>query len=389
MEEESSEEEEVIIHLTSSDPQAITSSVRFDFQQRRFVAVPARGSVRTIRHLSLPSTCRRGEPAAGCQLGCSKPVNKFRFMDRASQTRSCSVRTTETQISGPPTATFSGTVNKWVIYDSYVEYEGHQEETEKIENVSNSKSTVLKDEFEEEQSGEIERKMLFSAKILERIVNQNIYKDIIYDFKYFEDKSDDFKDCEGSLMPLWKFSFDPINELGLEVTSVCWNPRHNGLFAVGFGSYDFYRQPGEGRVCVFSLANPAHPEYRLGADSGVVSLAWHPAHPHMLAAGLSSGNTAVFNLQRPGERPAFSSGPGAGKQAEPVVAVEWMVGEDLALLSLSGTGLVTLFTIVRTSFTFSTIFRVKFPRQLVESGQEDWTELLADGGCSTPGPQQY
>ena len=34
-----------------------------------------------------------------------------------------------------------------------------------------------------------------------------------------------------------------------------------------------------GLVCVFSLKNPAHPEYSCAADSGVMSLHFHPGHP--------------------------------------------------------------------------------------------------------------
>ena len=29
---------------------------------------------------------------------------------------------------------------------------------------------------------------------------------------------------------------------GMEITSLCWNPNYKDLFAVGFGSYNFYEQ---------------------------------------------------------------------------------------------------------------------------------------------------
>ena len=53
------------------------------------------------------------------------------------------------------------------------------------------------------------------------------------DYFFYEDLADEQKD-EGSLLPLWKFSFDKAKEL--EVTSLCWNTKYKDLYAVGFGS---------------------------------------------------------------------------------------------------------------------------------------------------------
>ena len=41
---------------------------------------------------------------------------------------------------------------------------------------------------------------------LERMVNQNAEDEIFQDFKYWEDASDAFREGEGSLLPLWRFS---------------------------------------------------------------------------------------------------------------------------------------------------------------------------------------
>lgn len=50
--------------------------------------------------------------------------------------------------------------------------------------------------------------MKTSLKFMERMVNQ-IAEDSVYkDFKYYEDKSDEFRPNEGSLMPLWRFDTD-------------------------------------------------------------------------------------------------------------------------------------------------------------------------------------
>ena len=57
------------------------------------------------------------------------------------------------------------------------------------------------------------------------------------DFKYYEDVSDEYRDQEGTLLPLWKFSHEKAKKLA--VTSICWNPRYQDLFAVGHGSCEF------------------------------------------------------------------------------------------------------------------------------------------------------
>lgn len=107
-------------------------------------------------------------------------------------------------------------------------------------------------------SESVNMKLLKAARILERMVNQNTYNDIalgtnkkinqlnnrkhhviLADFKYWEDASDEFRETEGTLLPLWKFGFDKAKNM--EVTNLCWNPSYNDLFAVAFGSCEHYR----------------------------------------------------------------------------------------------------------------------------------------------------
>lgn len=48
------------------------------------------------------------------------------------------------------------------------------------------------------------------------MVNQNTYNEIALDFKYWEDASDEFRETEGTLLPLWKFSFERAKVRGRE-----------------------------------------------------------------------------------------------------------------------------------------------------------------------------
>lgn len=195
-----------------------------------------------------------------------------------------------------------------MIHDEYVQYEKKLEEKElnlqsslNDENLISIKSKPKKrfssrTNSEEKAEEEMTQKMLLSAKIIERMVTQNIYSDIVNDFKYWEDRSDDYKDFEGTLYPLWQFKFD--GKESLEVTSLCWNHLYSDLFAVGYGSYDFYYQPDQGLICLFSLKNCSYPEFSLTVPAGVLSIDFHPKYPYMLVAGTVDGNVAVFNLKR-------------------------------------------------------------------------------------------
>merc|ERR1719174_1614327 len=105
--------------------------------------------------------------------------------------------------------------------------------------------------------------MRTSIKVMERMVNQNAEQEIYHDFKYWEDKSDEFRDGEGSLLPLWRFAAEKAKRK--QVTALMWNPKYDDLFAVGFGSYDFLKQ-GPGLICCYSLKNSRFPEFTYPTD---------------------------------------------------------------------------------------------------------------------------
>ena len=82
---------------------------------------------------------------------------------------------------------------------------------------------------------------------------------------------------------------------------------------------------------MFSLKNPAYPEYICESSTGVMSIDFHPQHPHMLLAGLYDGNVAVYNLQKNNcskLSPVFKSDAKNGKHSDTVWQVKW-VPDDL------------------------------------------------------------
>ena len=87
------------------------------------------------------------------------------------------------QTEPPPRAQFSDTVNQWVIYDAYVNYEAEkelQEEQDKKEKTSDRRKSIkrLLGEPPIEKNNGSKDSLLKSARILERMVNQNTYNEI-------------------------------------------------------------------------------------------------------------------------------------------------------------------------------------------------------------------
>ena len=98
------------------------------------------------------------------------------------------------QTEPPPRAKFSDTVNQFVIYDAYVSYEAEkelQEENDKRGKTIEQNKPIkrLLGEQQVESSDGPNDTLLKSAKILERMVNQNTFNEIAlgnkFSFKFF------------------------------------------------------------------------------------------------------------------------------------------------------------------------------------------------------------
>ena len=153
-----------------------------------------------------------------------------------------------------------------------------------------------------------------------------------------------------------------------------------------------------GIVCVFSLKNPAYPEYIRFTHCGISAVDIHPTHPHMLVAGLFDGNVAVFNLQKRGTKPNYISTAKNGKHQDTVwqvirrshlyyyhyillkvdsfltmiifiywYQVKWAkddIDGYLNFHSVSGDGRISNWTIVKTSMWHTDILNIGFEKQL-------------------------
>lgn len=311
-----------------------------------------------------------------------KLTNQFNFSERASQTYNNPFRERATVTEPPPRASFSSNVTQWEIYDAYQEdFEKQEKSKEKkvIPGKKEEEKSKKKFQISETSSDDITR-VETAAKIVERMVNQNTYDDIAQDFKYWEDVSDEFRDSEGTLLPLWKFSFEKAKKLA--ITSVCWSPKYRDLVAVSCGSYDFMKQ-GSGLIILWTMKNPSFPECYFETDSGVMCLDVHPQHPHWICAGFYDGSVAIFSAVDKRDGAIHRCTAKNGKHTDPVWQVRWQKDDadnNMNFYSISSDGRICLWTILKNEMVYQDVIRLSLPDVSAEG--PDGIKV-ATTGCGT------
>lgn len=308
--------------------------------------------------------------------------NQFNYSERAAQTFNNILRSRGVATEPPPVVQFYATVTQWDIYDAYMQdFKNANADEEAAKNAEKRKAGGADGPKKKEDDMVHSQKMSNALKILERMVNQNAEDEIFQDFKYWEDASDFYRNGEGSLLPLWRFSTERTKRK--QVTTLCWNPSYPDLFAVAYGSYDFMRQ-GSGIVCCFSLKNTSHPEYMFSTESGVMCLDFHPHHQSLLAVGCYDGTVMVFDVRNKVNRPIYSSSIRTGKHTDPVWQVHWQeedLAKELNFFSISSDGQVASWIMSKNELKMEPVMQLK----LVSSAQDDPEEVnlsgLAGGCC--------
>ncbi|KAM6230926.1 dynein axonemal intermediate chain 1 [Porphyrio hochstetteri] len=315
-----------------------------------------------------------------------KLSNQFNFIERASRTLNNPMQERACQSEPTPCKNFSATANQWKIYGAYVE---ELQKMEKSKEKEKPKAQVAKREDEKNKGRKLTSrqsqsdgiiKVLKSAGILERIANQNIFDDIAQDFKYFEDASDEFRDQQGTLLPLWKFQYDKTKRLA--VTAISWNPKYKDLFAVGYGSYDFMKQ-GQGMLLLYTMKNPSTPEYIFSSDSGIMCLDFHNDYPYLVAVGFYDGNVAIYNLKKETTQPSYKSSAKSGKHTEPVWQVKWQkddMDNNLNFFSVSSDGRIVSWTLVKNELVHTDVIKLSVEGTTTQGPEGLQLQTL---GCGT------
>jgi dynein intermediate chain 1 len=316
-----------------------------------------------------------------------KSKNQFNFSDRASQTLNNTLKSRYVCTEPPPVAQYSANISQWQIHDSYVSelvitnMEHADVEFERNMGQTDTGNDSSDEEEVEEKFGVISENMAKSLKIVERLVNQNSQDEMYQDFKYWEDVSDEYRQGEGSLLPLWRFAYERTRKK--QVTALCWNPKHSDLFAVGYGSYNFLQQ-GSGLVCCYSIKNASYPEYIFPTESGVLSLDFHPQYPSLLVVGCYDGSVHVYDISSTATKPIYSSTISTGQHNDPVWQVNWQKeepGKDLNFYSISSDGNVYNWSMSKNELDMEPVIQLKFIPSANHDSEEATITGLASGCC--------
>jgi dynein intermediate chain 1, axonemal len=415
-------EEEITRVLTANDPNVADNTSRYNYKEKSYKQDPEGPMDHLVFHFSMDgcSLHKESEEAelqlqlegdkkqemerlrkeavqealdAGEEEMDDAPKtgkNQFNYSERAAQTFNNTSRTRGVATEPPPVVTFFSTVTQWEIYDAYMlDYKKQLQDEEMIKNAEKKKTSgggAHPAGEEAPKSGKEDdmvhsQKMGHALKIMERMVNQNAEDEIFQDFKYWEDASDYYRDGEGSLLPLWRFSTERTKRK--QVTALSWNPSYPDLFAVAYGSYDFMRQ-GSGMVCCFSLKNTSHPEYIFSTESGVMCLDFHNHHQSLLAIGCYDGTVMVFDVRNKVNRPIYSSSIRTGKHTDPVWQVHWQeedLAKELNFFSISTDGQVASWIMSKNELKMEPVMQLKLMATTRDDPDEVNLSGLAGGLC--------
>ncbi|KAE8745338.1 hypothetical protein FOCC_FOCC007886, partial [Frankliniella occidentalis] len=275
---------------------------------------------------------------AATEVFPSRPVkkvaNQFNFCDRAALTYNNPYRTLSTQTEPPPRDTFSDQVMQYIIYDAYQkDWEEKQAGKEKEVKVPKQFGRQAERKLDERTNPDSSlNRSIRAAKTIERMLNQNTSDDIAKDCRYYEDGSDEFREGAGTLLPLWKFYYEPTKKF--HVTNICWNPRYHDMFA-----------------------------YVLHTASSVMAAEFHHEQVNLLAVGLYDGSVAVYDLQLSQQDPVFRSDSVHNKHCDMVWQVTW--GQDtpdgeLNLYSVSNDGNVFNWVLTSSTLHQTTVISLVF-----------------------------
>ncbi|CAF0999707.1 unnamed protein product [Rotaria magnacalcarata] len=238
-----------------------------------------------------------------------KLLNRFNFCEQGIQTYTSTKKEVITQTDPIIRQKFVGLANQRIIYQEYmIDYEKQQKNKDKRKqkvNYGSNKSVVEKQLIKTDRLKPetiVKRHQVQILKGIERVLNQNRYQELIYNFKYFEDKTDEVRDPMGTLFPLWKF---PPSSDNRSVTALTWNPAYSDMLIIGYGLYDRAERI-QGAIAVFTLNNN-HPNTLIHTESTVLSIDCLPSKPHLICVGLMDGDVIVYDISIPSGRAIFTN----------------------------------------------------------------------------------
>ena len=156
--------------------------------------------------------------------------NQFYFSDRGSQTFNALIRERSVATEPAPTTRYNDTVSGHVGFDlcmADISRASANDENGAAGGVTAGGGKVASKSDTDPLYSETMRRAM---KIMERMTNLNTDAEIYLDYKYWEDEADKFRDGDGTLLPLWRFTAEKAKRK--QVTCISWNTKYKDMFAV-------------------------------------------------------------------------------------------------------------------------------------------------------------
>lgn len=321
--------------------------------------------------------------------------NQLSYAERTSQTINPEIITRNVETDMLERNKHSGIVNKWDIFDRYVEIYIAEDEKRKREDPMFSmggKKVVEKKKVEEHNSESLTKPSLLKVlKLVERQILQTLNYDSYRLYREWE--KPEVNNEKNQIMMLLPF---PQNASirNRSVTSTVWNNKFEDLFAVGYGNYKFPSKQNEreklddkgeersddtlepGYIFVFSVKNNFYPEIKYTTESGVLSLDFHPNEAYYLVAGMYDGTVAVYDIKLKSKLPIILCDIRTQKHMDPVWQVKWYLDMDpevYVFFSISSDGKVYKWSFLKNKTTFD-------QEEIVTLKYTDSQNELATGG---------
>ncbi len=268
--------------------------------------------------------------------------NQLTFSERTSQTQNPHIVSREVETVKLRRNNHYGIMHKWDLFDKYVAKYIASAEDDRIKQYQNNhgKMPVIPPKKVDKNPENLNKpSLLKTLKLVERQIMQILNMDQYHFYREWN-KVDEPNDTKLLIMLLPFPQNASIKNRS--VTSICWNPRYEDLFAVGYGSYAFPKKKDEkekgsddrgddrsddilesGYIFVYSIKNNYYPEIKYTTESGVLSLDFHPVRISLLVAGMYDGTVSVFDIKQKQRTPIIQCDIRTQRHMDPVWQVKW------------------------------------------------------------------
>jgi dynein intermediate chain 1 len=287
--------------------------------------------------------------------------NQLTFSERTSQSINPDIISREVETVKLRRNNHSGIMHKWDLFDKYVNKFIAIAEEERIRQYINEhgRNPVIPVKKKDENPENLNKpSLLRTLKLVERQIMQILN----FDQYHFYREWNKIEESNDSKLLIMLLPFPQNASIrNRSVTSICWNPNYEDLFAVGYGSYAFPKKKDEkekggddredrsddilesGYIFVYSIKNNYYPEVKYTTESGVLSLDFHPVEISLLVAGMYDGTVSVFDISQKIKTPIIHCDIRTQRHMDPVWQVKWYklaLDNQFCFFSISSDGKV-------------------------------------------------